>query len=373
MSEKQWSHESNNGLKYDLNRNVDSEVNRFLADGTLQSSEAKALKEIYDKNFWDRIIISKVNLKKIRDEIWSIETDGYLTVREQNRLGEIANWEWNNKLATKEEWTLPLDNQKWWTEKDHSKEKPNPNKWKSESSWNFWDFDWSGKKWGTPNKRISFPSLFNFGSKKESTPVQEEPTSLKTNQASIWSNPSQEWDWKKEKSQKLPKSREAILNNPAFSNRLDQVCSKIWANREDLIKVMIAESWLNPKAVNPISNATGLIQFMPDTARGLWTSISSLRGMSAIQQLDYVEKYFVQSSRWVPLNTIESLYQAVFYPVSLSKWKDFVYWSEKSIWYAKKVAKQNPGISKFSNKPGRLIDQIAFSKYVNDHVSKYTV
>ena len=54
---------------------------------------------------------------------------------------------------------------------------------------------------------------------------------------------------------------------------------------------MVFESRLNPQAVNPISGATGLIQFMPSTARG-GTTTAVLKRMSNVQQLDYVLALF---------------------------------------------------------------------------------
>lgn len=42
----------------------------------------------------------------------------------------------------------------------------------------------------------------------------------------------------------------------------------------------------------PGSGAIGLIQFMPSTAKGLGTSTSALKQMTAVDQLAYVEKYF---------------------------------------------------------------------------------
>ena len=57
--------------------------------------------------------------------------------------------------------------------------------------------------------------------------------------------------------------------------------------------LMYSESGLDPANVNKKSNATGLIQFMPDTATTFGTSVEALKKMSAEQQLNYVEKYFL--------------------------------------------------------------------------------
>lgn len=157
-----------------------------------------------------------------------------------------------------------------------------------------------------------------------------------------------------------------LLKDPAFSTRLDQVCSNIWARKEDLIKVIIAESWWNPRARNKISGASWLIQFMPKTAIWLWTTTEELRWMWWLKQLDYVEKYFKKNSWWHNLNDITKLYQSVFFPASLWKPKDWIF-QAKGISSAK-VSAQNPVISKFS--PNKIIDWYCFEKYVLDHVSK---
>lgn len=63
------------------------------------------------------------------------------------------------------------------------------------------------------------------------------------------------------------------------------------------------------------SGATGLIQFMPGTARGLGTTTEELAKMTAVRQLDYVEKYF-QPYRG-RLKTLEDIYLAILYPAAI--------------------------------------------------------
>ena len=60
-----------------------------------------------------------------------------------------------------------------------------------------------------------------------------------------------------------------VWNNPEFQNRLQAMCSRLKINPEHLKVVMHKESGINPQAHNRNSGATGLIQFMPKTARGL--------------------------------------------------------------------------------------------------------
>lgn len=166
------------------------------------------------------------------------------------------------------------------------------------------------------------------------------------------------------------KKWEKLLNDPAFSKRLDEVCASIGANRSDMIKMMKAESRLDSRIINKQSWATWLIQFMPDTATWLWTSTWKLRAMTALEQLDYVEKYFKQNSRWFALNDITTLYQVVFFPASLWKDKSWVFDAKDAP--AHKVAKQNNWIASFSTRPDGLIDWYCFEKYVSDHVSKFS-
>ena len=65
------------------------------------------------------------------------------------------------------------------------------------------------------------------------------------------------------------------------------------------------------------SGATGLIQFMPKTAKGLGTSTDALAKMSAEDQLDYVEKYFQPYKG--KLGTLKDAYMAVLYPKAIGK------------------------------------------------------
>ena len=85
--------------------------------------------------------------------------------------------------------------------------------------------------------------------------------------------------------------------------------------------VMQRESELKPTARNSQSGATGLIQFMPQTALGLGTSVDLLRRMSATQQLVWVEKYWRVTAERVgrkPQNVYD-LYLLTLHPASVGK------------------------------------------------------
>ncbi len=104
-----------------------------------------------------------------------------------------------------------------------------------------------------------------------------------------------------------------VKNNPnvtpAFKRQVAAMAQRLGTKPQYLMAVMSFESGLNPAAVNRDSGATGLIQFLPSTARGLGTSTTALKNMSATAQLKYVEKYFEQYKG--KLGTLEGAYTAV--------------------------------------------------------------
>lgn len=81
------------------------------------------------------------------------------------------------------------------------------------------------------------------------------------------------------------------------------------------------ESSRNKLAVNKVSNAVGLIQFVGSTARGLGTDSYRIKKMSYKEQFDLVEKYLlnVKNQYNVNLNNPYTLYLAVFNPSWLNK------------------------------------------------------
>lgn len=107
-----------------------------------------------------------------------------------------------------------------------------------------------------------------------------------------------------------------------------------------LMAVMKQESGINHLAVNKLSGATGLIQFMPATAKGLGTTVEALKAMSGVAQLDYVLKYFYRFRG--KLQSPEDVYAAVFYPYMLDKPDSYLLGSEVSTARARLVGKQNP-------------------------------
>lgn len=65
------------------------------------------------------------------------------------------------------------------------------------------------------------------------------------------------------------------------------------------------------------SGATGLIQFMPSTAKGLGTTTDKLAKMTAVKQLSYVEKYFKRFRG--KCKTLSDVYMAILWPAAVGK------------------------------------------------------
>ncbi len=104
-----------------------------------------------------------------------------------------------------------------------------------------------------------------------------------------------------------------------FLTKTKQIAKRINCSYKDLLALMNSESGLNEKAVNSSSGATGLIQFMPATAKELGTSTEELRKMTALEQLSYVEKYLVKNKKMAGFKDNEKigsgeLYALVFLP-----------------------------------------------------------
>lgn len=135
--------------------------------------------------------------------------------------------------------------------------------------------------------------------------------------------------------------------SPAFRRRLEDIATALGTDPEWLALVMSFETGesFDPAERNPVSGATGLIQFMPATAHKLGTTTDELAAMTALAQLDYVERYF--EPHLGHLATLTDVYMAVLWPSAMGKGPAAVLWSEGSKEYA-----QNSGLD--SNKDGTV-------------------
>lgn len=117
----------------------------------------------------------------------------------------------------------------------------------------------------------------------------------------------------------------------SFEKRVREVSATLGIRPEWLMTVMYAESRVNHLTVNQASGATGLIQFLPSTAASLGTSTAALRGMTPVQQLDYVLKYLVKYKG--RMTSVYETYFAVFYPAALGKSSSYVLFSRGTAAY----------------------------------------
>jgi hypothetical protein len=100
----------------------------------------------------------------------------------------------------------------------------------------------------------------------------------------------------------------------AFIDKVETISRQIGTRPESLMAVMSFESggsFDSCKKNAAGSGATGLIQFMPSTARGMGTTTAKLCAMGELRQLDYVKRYFGgYNSKY---RTVEGLYTKVLY------------------------------------------------------------
>ena len=103
--------------------------------------------------------------------------------------------------------------------------------------------------------------------------------------------------------------------SPTFKAKVGVIAAKLNTCPDYLMAVMAFETGesFDPAIRNAAgSGAVGLIQFMPRTAIGLGTSGAALARMSALDQLDYVDRYLAPFT--YRLSRLEDLYMAVLLP-----------------------------------------------------------
>lgn len=136
------------------------------------------------------------------------------------------------------------------------------------------------------------------------------------------------------------------IDDGKFVQKVGQVADSIGADPEDLLQVIHFETGGSFDAAQKNkagSGATGLIQFMPATAKeltGAATKEAATRIMSEMtptEQLDYVEKYLKPFAG--KINNLEDLYMAVLYPKAVGKDSEYAlfkrgttaYWQNRGL------------------------------------------
>ena len=147
-----------------------------------------------------------------------------------------------------------------------------------------------------------------------------------------------------------------------FRKKVREVAGNLGFDPTWLMAVISFETGrtFSPSERNPVSGATGLIQFMPKTAIGLGTTTAKLARMTAVEQLDWVEEYYSQPLFKGRIRNLGDCYMAVLWPDSIGKPDSYVMWVAGSIQY-----NQNSGLD--INRNGQITRGEAVSR-VNDEV-----
>lgn len=84
------------------------------------------------------------------------------------------------------------------------------------------------------------------------------------------------------------------IQDPDFNKKLEKVANKLGIDSNDLYKIIKFETagTFSPKSQDPNGVSIGLIGFTERTANSLGTSKAELGKMTAVEQLDYVYKFY---------------------------------------------------------------------------------
>jgi murein DD-endopeptidase MepM/ murein hydrolase activator NlpD len=163
---------------------------------------------------------------------------------------------------------------------------------------------------------------------------------------------------------------DAVKQDKEFTQAVKQLASRLNVREDYLYAVMGFETGgtFSPSIENPASGATGLIQFMPETAKGLGTTTGQLAQMSRTEQLKYVEKYL--SNKGIQGGSLSDVYMAVLFPAAVGKPDNFVLFGKGAMSGFTGIAyEQNKGLD--LNKDGSITKAEAASK-VKQYLPKTT-
>lgn len=111
---------------------------------------------------------------------------------------------------------------------------------------------------------------------------------------------------------------------PTFWRALAGVAQRTGVDLDALCATIQFESGFKAQARNTQSRATGLIQFMPDTAKLYKTTIDDLFKMTELEQLPYVEKHFTAVKKRFPNLQSQDVCLSVLMPAHVGKSNDTV-------------------------------------------------
>ncbi|MGL5776321.1 MAG: hypothetical protein ACRCYB_13475, partial [Aeromonas veronii] len=134
-----------------------------------------------------------------------------------------------------------------------------------------------------------------------------------------------------------------------FRAKVREIAGKLNVDPSWLMNVMALETGEKFRANtrNPISGATGLIQFTKPAADDLNTTVAKLGRMTEVEQLEWVRKYYELPHLRGRVRSQVDAYFAVLWPAAMGKPADHVIWVRGEIQYT-----QNSGLD--VNKDGKI-------------------
>jgi hypothetical protein len=158
---------------------------------------------------------------------------------------------------------------------------------------------------GTISGTLTSAGTFNFTVRVRDS---SSPAQIASRALSITVNPTIAW---------------GNIVSPEFKTKVIEISNRLGVNASYLMAVMAFETGgsFSPSVRNQIG-ATGLIQFLPSTARNLGTTTDALANMTAVEQLDYVEKHLRQYQG--RLRTLADVYMAILWPRAIGEGDNFI-------------------------------------------------
>lgn len=136
---------------------------------------------------------------------------------------------------------------------------------------------------------------------------------------------------------------QAIQEDKPFVDAVNATSSELGFPADWLFRAIefeTAGSW-SPSITAPTSSATGLIQFIESTAKGLGTSTSELATMDRAQQMAFVKKYLAPYKGRI--NSFGDLYMAIHYPKAVGRPDSYVLYSKGSPEYSANTSLDSNG------------------------------
>lgn len=131
--------------------------------------------------------------------------------------------------------------------------------------------------------------------------------------------------------------------SPMFRAELWRLAQRLGLDPALIAAVMKHESGFDPAATNKLAGATGLIQFMPATARAMGTSTDDLRRMSAEDQLKWVERFFKPYAKTMRPDVPGDYLMATFMPAFIGKPPETVLFAKGTIGYTQNAGFDHAG------------------------------